>query len=193
MVAAPVLQEIEKIKRTVWLELNNYLTSLEQANIINNILFNYYRLMSVPIEYNHPDDFLVNKVLEHKKGNALSNGILYQVLCRLLDINAKIISIPNQIIIAFYRFDYSDKSVKDSPQDKINFFIDGASGFAYSKKDIAAYLKRIGLENNASVYQSLNTKKLIQILLKEFSKCFTSSVNRYKQNELLALAGLLDD
>lgn len=193
LVTAPILQEIEKIKRTVWLELNNYLTPLEQANVVNNILFNYYHLKSVPLEYNHPDDFLVNNVLAHKKGNALSNGILYQVLCELLDINAKIISIPNQVIIAFYRFDYNDKNIKDNPLDRIHFFIDGASGFAYSKQDIANYLKRVNLENKASIYQPVSTKKLVQTLLKEFSKCFTSSSNQYKQNELLALAALLDD
>jgi Uncharacterized conserved protein len=192
LVAAPILQEIEKIKRTVWLELNNYLTPLEQANVVNNILFNYYHLKSVPMEYNHPDDFLVNKVLEYKKGNALSNGILYQVLCDLLDINAKIISIPNQVIIAFYRFDYNDKNIRD-PQDKIQFFIDGASGFAYSKQDITNYLKRVDLANDTAVYQPLHSKKIIQNLLKEFSKCFTTSASQYKQNELLALAGLLDE
>ena len=33
----PVLQEIEKIRRNVWLELNNYLTPLEQANVLGSI------------------------------------------------------------------------------------------------------------------------------------------------------------
>ena len=193
LVAAPILQEIEKIKRTVWLELNNYLTPLEQANVVNNILFNYYHLKSIPLTYDHPDDFLVNKVLDYKKGNALSNGILYQVLCELLDINARIISIPNQAILAFYRSDYNNISYKNNPQERIHFFIDGASGFAYSKQDITNYLKRMDLENTASIYNPLPVKKIIQTLLKEFSKCFTTVPNQYKRDEILALAGLLDD
>ena len=191
MLAVTVLQEIEKIKRTVWLELNNFLTPLEQANVVNNILFNFYRLKCVPLAYNHPDDFLVNKVLEQKKGNALSNGILYQVLCELLDINAKIISIPNQVIIAFFRSGYNES--KNNPLEKIQFFIDGATGYAYSKQDVENYLKRIGLQNLSAAYQPLPAKKIVQVLLKEFAKCFASASTQYKQNELLALAALLDN
>ncbi len=35
-----VVQELEKIRRNIWLELNNYLTPLEQANVIHSILYN---------------------------------------------------------------------------------------------------------------------------------------------------------
>jgi len=38
----PVLQDIEKIRRNVWLELNSFLTPLEQANVITSIIYNYY-------------------------------------------------------------------------------------------------------------------------------------------------------
>jgi hypothetical protein len=44
LTTAPVLQEIEKIRRNIWLELNNYLTPLEQINIVTSILYSYYGL-----------------------------------------------------------------------------------------------------------------------------------------------------
>ena len=36
-------QEIEKLRRNIWLELNSYLTPLEQINVITSILYNYYK------------------------------------------------------------------------------------------------------------------------------------------------------
>jgi hypothetical protein len=75
----PVLQDIEKIRRNVWLELNNFLTPLEQANVLSSIVYNYYKLKGVEVNYEQPDDFFIHKVLESKKGNALTNGIIYQV------------------------------------------------------------------------------------------------------------------
>jgi regulator of sirC expression with transglutaminase-like and TPR domain len=102
----PVLQEIEKIRRNVWLELNNYLTPLEQANVLGSIIFNYYRLKGVETTYTNPDEFYINKVIETKNGTAAINGIIYQIMCNLLDIKASIINIPNQTIIAFYASDY---------------------------------------------------------------------------------------
>ena len=71
------LQEIEKIRRNVWLELNNFLTPLEQANVLTSILYKYYRLKGVEINYEQPDDFCIHKVLAAKKGNAITNGIIY--------------------------------------------------------------------------------------------------------------------
>src|SRR5580658_6523285 len=33
-ISTPVLQEVEKLRRNIWLELNNYLTPLEQINVM---------------------------------------------------------------------------------------------------------------------------------------------------------------
>ena len=60
----PVLQEIEKIRRNVWLELNSYLTPMEQANVISSILYNYYNLKGNEVAYTNPDDFFLHKVLQ---------------------------------------------------------------------------------------------------------------------------------
>ena len=67
-------QEIEKIRRNIWLELNNYLTPLEQVNVITSILYNYYKQKGLEISYTQPEDFLITKTLETKKGNAITGS-----------------------------------------------------------------------------------------------------------------------
>ena len=52
---APVLAELEKLKRNVWLELNNYLTPLEQINVLTSILFSYYGLKGKAKDYTRPE------------------------------------------------------------------------------------------------------------------------------------------
>src|SRR5258705_4126090 len=49
MQALQALQEIEKMRRNIWLELNNYLTPLEKINVLTSILYNYYKLKGVEI------------------------------------------------------------------------------------------------------------------------------------------------
>jgi len=188
----PVLQDIEKIRRNVWLELNSYLTPLEQANVLSSIIFNYYNLKGVEVNYKNPDEFFIHKVLESKKGNAITNGIIYQVMCDLLDINARIINIPKQMILAFYHSDYDVNTYIGHPQEKIHFFVDGISGQAYSHKDIEAYFKRISVPPTPSFFKPVSHKRIIQILIEETAKCFDAMHNQYKQDELIALANLLD-
>lgn len=189
----PVLQDIEKIRRNVWLELNNYLTPLEHANVLSSIIFNYYNLKGVEVNYDNTDEFFIHKVLETKKGNTITNGIIYQVVCELLEINARIISIPNQMVIAFYQRDHDPANYIGHPQDKILFFVDGVNGQAYGHKDIEDYFKRMNVTPTPSFYKPLSHKRIIQILLEETSKCFSLDSNEYKQHELLKLADLLND
>ena len=62
----------------------------------------------------------------------------------------------------------------------------------YSHKDVEAYFKRIAVPPVASYYRQLGNKRIIQYLLEELSKCFDDDRNRYKMDELLSLANLLD-
>lgn len=187
----PVLQDIEKIRRNVWLELNSYLTPLEQANVLSSIIYNYYNLKGGEVAYNKPDEFFLNRVLATKQGNAISNGIIYKILCDLLDINAKIINIPKQFILAFFQDDYDEATYIGHPQNKILFFVDATTGQAHSHNDIENYFKRISVPPVKSYYKPISHKRSIQILIEELSKCYSLSSNQYKQQELLCLVELL--
>jgi regulator of sirC expression with transglutaminase-like and TPR domain len=187
-----VLQDIEKMRRNIWLELNSYLTPLEQTNVLTTILYNYYQLKGTEIAYVEPNDFLLNKVLEAKKGNAVSNGILYLVLCDLLDIPIRAVPIPRQFILAYFDLEKAqwDQSMSNISED-IKFYIDPMSGQVFSQKDVETYFKRISVPATASFFKPLNNVRIIQLLIEELAKCFESGKNAYKQQELLQLAALL--
>jgi regulator of sirC expression with transglutaminase-like and TPR domain len=188
----PILQEIEKIRRNIWLELNSFLTPLEQANVLSSIIYNYYNLKGVEVNYLNPDEFFVHKVVESKKGNTIANGILYQVMCELLDIPIKAINIPKQFILAFFHNDY-DPAKHKNPQQKIHFYIDVVNGGIFTNKEVDNYFKRISVHPAASFFKPLSHKRIIQVLMEELAKCFEGDHLSYKRDELIQLAALLDD
>ncbi len=193
MVTTTTLQEIEKIRRNIWLELNSYLTPLEQINVITGILYSYYKLKGNEVAYDNTEDFLINKVIENKKGNAITNGILYLIICELLDIPVRAINIPKQFILGYFDIDYNFPNPTRQKSEKINFYVDPLNGQIYSHKDVENYFKRISVPATPSYFKQLNNKRIIQHLLEEFSKCFTNAANQYKKNDLILLAKLLDD
>lgn len=188
----PVLQEIEKIRRNVWLELNSFLTPLEQANVISSILYNYYNLKGGEIAYLNPDDFFIHKVLQTKKGNTVSNGILYLILGEMLDIPVRAINIPRQFVLAFFNNDYDPGNPDVNPKQKINFYVDATTGQPFTHKDVDNYFKRISVPQVASYFKPLSKTRIIQMLIEELAHCFESPELLYKKNELLQLAILLD-
>src|SRR3984885_329981 len=193
LVTTPVLQEVEKLRRNIWLELNSYLTPLEQVNVLTSILYNYYGLKGTEVAYQQPEEFLINKLIETKRGNSIANGILYLMLSELLDIPVKAINIPRQFVLAYIKPNYDDNSEKLSPAQRIEFFIDPMSGQVFSHKDVESYFKRVSVPPVASYFKPLSHNRIIQTTLEEFSKCFDDERNAYKKNELLELSKLLND
>jgi regulator of sirC expression with transglutaminase-like and TPR domain len=184
--------QMEKIRRNIWLELNNYLTPLEQANVIRNILFSYYQIKGVEVNYEKPEEFLISAPLQSKKGNAIANTLLYAELCQQLEIQAQFINIPKQCIIAFYASDWDPEEIVPNPQEYIQFYVEGTTGNAFSQKDLDQYMIRSNIEPKNSYYKALSNVKIIKKHLLEFAKCFNSPTLQYKQKDLTDLADLLD-
>ncbi len=191
--ASQVYQDIEKLRRNIWLELNNYLTPLEQVNVLTSILYNYYNLKGTEVNYQHPDEFLIVRQLESKKGNSIANGIIYLVLAELLDVPVRAINIPRQFVLAYFKQDYDFHRHTEEPMYKTEFFIDPLSGQVFTHKDLETYFQRINVPMVNSYYTPLTNKRIIQLLLEEFSKCFDAPGQEYKRNELMELAELLNE
>ncbi len=186
-----IFQEIEKLRRNIWLELNNYLTPMERINVFNSILYSFSKQNGLEIDYAHPEHFLINKTLENRSGNIIGNGIIYLILSHLLDIPVRAVQIPNQFILAYFddQFDLPVPSMH--PSQKILFFIDPLGGQMYTHKDVESYFKRLPIEFEPKYFRPLHNFKVMQYLIEELSKCFDSDNNQYKKNELLSLANKL--
>jgi regulator of sirC expression with transglutaminase-like and TPR domain len=193
MATAQIYQDIEKLRRNIWLELNTYLTPLEQVNVLTSILYNYFNIKGTEVAYLQPEEFLINKQLETKRGNAIANGILYLVMSELLDIPVKAINIPKQFVLSYFKNDYDYSRHTENFIYKSEFFIDPVSGQVFTHKDVETYFKRINVPPITSYFKPMSNKRIVQVLLEEFSKCFGEEKNKYKQQELMALAALLNE
>ncbi|NIG53549.1 transglutaminase-like domain-containing protein [Chitinophaga sp. Cy-1792] len=188
-----VMTEIERIKRNIWLELNNYLTPLEQINVLNSMIYNYFGLKGEEVSYQRKNQFFINQVIESKKGNPFTNGIIYQALCSMLDLPVYAVNIPRQFILAYFD-SFVDFSEPIEPDDyRILFFIDPIQGQIYTQQDVDTYLKRVSVPSVPSYFKPQSNKRVIQLLIDELAKCFKEDKDRYRQDELANLSSMLED
>lgn len=177
-----ILTQFDQMRRNIWLELNNYLTPLEQVNIFNSILFNYYKLQGHELTEREPKYYFINQVLESKQGNAYSIGVLYLALCELLDIPIFAIDLPRQFVFAYIDTLHHFYSVDDAPVQQMQFFVDPMNGMVYTQKDVDIYLKKINATDRESYFKPLDAKRVIFKMLEELMLCY-----RYKRDEEKAL------
>ena len=187
-----IFKEIEKLRRNIWLEMNSYLTPMEQINVIGSIVYNYYKQKGIEISYDNEDGFLLDKVLELRKGNAFGNGALLLILCGLLDVPVYAINIPKQFILGYFDQHYDILNPKGHASEKIKFYIDPVNGQMYSHKDVENYFKKMSVPPTSAFFKPFNNKAVVVLLLLELKKCFESNAQYLKIEEIDSLIELLE-
>lgn len=186
-----LLTQFDQIRRNIWLELNNYLTPLEQVNVFNSILYNYYKLQGHELTEREPKYFFINQVLESKQGNAFSIGVLYLALCELLDIPIFAVDLPRQFVLAYIDTLHHFYSTDDEGVQQIQFFVDPTNGMIYTQKDVIAYLKKIKASANDSYFTPLLAKRVIYKMLEELALCYRYKREEHKADEIQQLMNIL--
>ncbi len=190
---AALLTQFDQVRRNIWLELNNYLTPLEQVNVFNSILYNYYKLHGHELTDRDPKYFFINQVMESKQGNAYTIGVLFLSLCELLDIPIFAVNVPRQFIFAYIDTLYSFFSTGSEGIQQIQFFIDPINGMIYNRQDVNNYLKKINAHENESYFAPILTRGIIYKMLEELSLCYQYRKEYDKAHEIQQLMKLLGD
>ena len=177
--------EIEKVRRSIWLELNDYLTSLEEVNVINKVLFSYYKYATLDQTKTKEIDLGINKLLSTKIGSPRSIATFYLLLAELIKIPIKALDIPNQNLLAFCG---NDAVLPEEPNEEILFFIDPTSGQIYTHSDVENYLKKINHHMSASALKPLSTKAYVIIWLTEISEFYKKNKQKDNAADLIQLA-----
>jgi Transglutaminase-like superfamily len=186
-----ILTQFDQMRRNIWLELNNYLSPLEQVNVFNSILYNFYKLQGHELTDRDPKYFFINQVLESKQGNAYSIGVLYLALCEMLDVPVFAVNVPRQFIFAYIDTLHSFISQNPEGIQQIQFYIDPISGMAYTQKDVDTYLRKINAHDKESYFTPLTVKRIIYKMMEELALCYRYLHEDQKADEIQQLMKLL--
>ncbi len=188
-----ILTQFDQMRRNIWLELNNYLTPLEQVNVFNSILYNFYKLQGHELTDRDPKYFFINQVMESKQGNPYTIGVLYLALCEMLDIPIFAVEVPRQFIFAYIDTLHSFFSTDPNGIQQIQFYIDPISGMVYTQQDVDTYLRKINAQEKQNYFTPLLTKRIIYKMLEELALCYNYRREDQKAEEIQQLMRLLTD
>lgn len=179
-----ILSQFDQMRRNIWLELNAYLTPLEQVNVFNSILYNYYKLKGMELSELEPKHFFINQVLESRQGNAFSIGILFLALCELLDVPVFAVNIPRQFIFAYIDSMHSFISPDAHAVQQVSFYIDPLNGMVYTQTEVDAYLHKINAPASDYYAAPLSPVEIIYRMLEDLALCYKHRGEDDKADEI---------
>lgn len=184
-----VYAQLDKVRQKIWLELNDSYTPLENINIFNQVFYGILGFHGSNKETNDAVDFCVNSVLDTKRGNSISLGIVYLVLAQQLELPVYGVNLYRHFILAYqknYVFDFDS----DNAIDTIFYMNPINKGVPFQRREIKDYLKSMNVEEKLSFYNPATPQEIIKELLFYMQFFFTAKHQGEKASEIAELKDL---
>lgn len=189
-----VTDKLEQIKRDVWIELNNNLTSFEKINVINQVLFNIYEFTGNKQNYHSPSNSYLSDVLESKKGNPLTLSIIYLIITQKLNLPIFGVNLPSHFILC-YIDEHSvnvEADIKDHGQ--ILMYINPFSrGTIFNRREIERFLKQLKIPIKESYFEPCDNVSIIRRVINNLIYSYNKQGYKNKVNDLMSLLMILED
>ncbi|QEC54137.1 hypothetical protein FRZ59_02350 [Anseongella ginsenosidimutans] len=182
-----VINQLEDIKRDVWLHMNYDMSALEKVKLLNHVIFKTHGFSGNTVNHQDPQNSYLNLVLESKKGNQISLALIYSLIAQKLDIPIYGVNLPQHFILA-YVDDQEPVPRGFEKHDGILFYINPFNkGFVFNKRDVDYFLKQLQIEPRKEFYLPCSHIAIVQRILRNLISSYQQLGAREKADELREL------
>lgn len=180
---AKIHSTINSIYSSIWLELSEDMTCFEKIRVFNRIFFQEYGFHGNKKNVYATENSFINRVLESKKGNPLSLGLIYSVIAQRLSLPIYGVNLPNQFVLTYVPSAIENlwdlkKNGIDGPF-YINVF---ARGGLFDRKEIKRFLESINQPELPEYFEPCSNTAVIRRMVNNIINGYTQIGNQEKIN-----------
>ncbi len=153
-------ERIEKIKRDIWLELNNELTALEKVKVINYFLYEIHKFDKSLKKASTPQLYLVNHVLDTRKGSPVLLGLIYAELARRLNLPIYGVNLPRNFVLCYF-----DQDFPDDPNGILFYINPNDNGTPLGVRELKHFLSQLRIEEKDLYFAPCSNTEIIERLI----------------------------
>lgn len=175
-----VINQIEAIKRDIWLQMIYDGSPSEQVKLINHVFYNIHGFSGNTANHQDPQNSYLNQVLETKKGNQISLAIIYSIIAQKLDIPVYGVNLPQHFILA-----YVDETRETEFEGGVLFYINAFNkGFIFGRRDVDMFLKQLNLKAEKQFYEPCSNADIVRRILRNLISAYENLGSAEKVAEL---------
>lgn len=183
-----VINQIEAIKRDIWIQMMNEASAPEQVKLINHVFYNIYGFSGNTANHQDPQNSYISQVLETKKGNQISLAIIYSIIAQKLDIPVYGVNLPQHFILA-----YMDETKQSEYESGVMFYINAFNkGLIFGRRDVDMFLKQLNLKSERQFYEPCSNTDIIKRVLRNLISAYEQSGSTEKVKELNELMAIME-
>lgn len=183
-----VINQIEAIKRDIWLQMIYDSSPAEQVKLINHVFYNIHGFSGNTANHQDPQNSYLNQVLETKKGNQISLAIIYSIIAQKLDIPVYGVNLPQHFILA-----YVDETMETEFEGGVLFYINAFNkGFIFGRRDVDMFLKQLNLKAEKQFYEPCSNADIVRRILRNLISAYENLGSTDKVAELNELLDIVN-
>ena len=182
-----MINQIEAIKRDIWLQMIYDSSPSEQVKLINHVFYNIHGFSGNTANHQDPQNSYLSQVLDTKKGNQISLAIIYSIIAQKLDIPVYGVNLPQHFILA-----YVDETKESEFEGGVLFYINAFNkGFIFGRRDVDMFLKQLNLKAEKQFYEPCGNADIVRRILRNLISAYENLGSAEKVAELHELLGIL--
>jgi len=172
-------EKIEKIKKDIWLELNNDLTALEKVKVINYFFYDIHKFDKSLKKAHTPQLYLVNHVIDTCKGSPVMLGLIYAELARRLNLPIYGVNLPRNFVLCYY-----DPEYHEDPNNILFYINPSDKGTVLGLKELKHFLRHLKIEEKEFYYTPCSGTDVIERLIINLQYAYEKSGQPEKAQSL---------
>lgn len=183
-----VINQIEAIKRDIWLQMIYDSSPAEQVKLINHVFYNIHGFSGNTANHQDPQNSYLSQVIETKKGNQISLAIIYSIIAQKLDIPVYGVNLPQHFILA-----YVDETMETEFEGGVLFYINAFNkGFIFGRRDVDMFLKQLNLKAEKQFYEPCSNADIVRRILRNLISAYENLGSAEKVAELNELLEIVN-
>jgi len=163
----PIVNQLEKIRKEIWLEFRISLTALEKITILNHIFYDHYKFKLDKNDEDSPQLCYINRILDTHRCNPVSIAILYTLVARSLNLPVNYIDFQNNPLVGYFDPDIARLS-QDEPDHSIIFYINPSNkGAIIGRKEVDYILQTSGPGERDKLFEACPDRTVVKRLIEK--------------------------
>ncbi|MFA6261630.1 MAG: transglutaminase-like domain-containing protein [Bacteroidia bacterium] len=197
-----LINEIDRIRLDIWLELHFDLSSFEKVRIINHILYQVHGFKGNTDQYHDPQNSFINVVLESKRGNPIMLAVVYMLIAQRLNIPIYGVNLPQHFVLAYKEENFTIqaqdpfniKHKLDPKEGKVLFYINAFNqGAVFSKANLEQFLRQIKIEPKLEFFEPCDNPDIIKRVLRNLVVAYEKIGKQSKVSEVREMLSILGE